>query len=68
MYAIYNMIDKEYYGSKDTQIKVYKTKVNALKQLKHFMRKNTFCVVELIVTNGSYWIVDEETLKSIEHE
>ena len=68
MYAIYNMIDQTYYGSKDTQIKVYKTKINALKQLKRFMRKNTFCVVELIIMNGSYWTVDEETTKAIDHK
>jgi len=60
MYAIYNMIDRSYYGSKDTQIKVYKTKANALKQLGHFMRKNTFCVVELIIMNGAYWTVDNK--------
>lgn len=60
MYAIYNMIDRTYYGSKDTQIKVYKTKTNALKQLKRFMRNNTFCVVELIIMNGAYWTVDEK--------
>ena len=68
MYAIYNMIDQTYYGSKDTQIKVYKTKTNALKQLKHFMRKNTFCVVELIITNCSYFTIGEEPTKAIDHK
>ena len=54
MYAIYNMIDQTYYGSKDTQIKVYKTKINALKQLKHFMRKNTFLCGRI---NWNEWFI-----------